>query len=125
MSQETNLNVAPYYDDFNPAKDYYKILFKPGQPVQARELTGLQSMLQNQVSSFGQHMFKEGTSVIPGQLSYFSNFYILKIFLGHTYSSDCYSCFINFIIYYFKYFWFLNKCSNSSCLCIRRWSSSR
>jgi len=85
MSQETNLNVAPYYDDFNPAKDYYKVLFKPGQPVQARELTGLQSMLQNQVSSFGQHMFKEGANVIPGQLSYFSNFYCIQVednFLG-------------------------------------------
>ena len=85
MAQETNLNVAPYYDDFDPAKDYHKILFKPGQPVQARELTGLQSILQNQVSKFGEHFFKEGSSVIPGQLSYFSNFYCIQVeenFLG-------------------------------------------
>ena len=79
MAQETNLNVAPYYDDFDPAKDYHKILFKPGQPVQARELTGLQSVLQNQVSKFGEHFFKEGSSVIPGQLSYFSNFYCIQV----------------------------------------------
>ena len=48
MSQQTNLNVAPYFDDFDANNDYYKILFKPGYPIQARELTGLQSMLQNQ-----------------------------------------------------------------------------
>ena len=55
MSQVTNLNVAPYFDDFNTldtgAKDkgYYQVLFKPGYPVQARELTTLQSILQNQI----------------------------------------------------------------------------
>ena len=82
MAQETNLNVAPYYDDFDPAKDYHKILFKPGQPVQARELTGLQSILQNQVSKFGEHFFKEGSSVIPGQLNLTNpyRFWMAKIF---------------------------------------------
>ena len=45
MSQETNLNVAPYFDDYDEPvqleekhNDYYKVLFKPGYPVQAREL---------------------------------------------------------------------------------------
>ena len=70
MSQLTNLNVSPYFDDFNADNDYYRILFKPGYPVQARELTGLQSMLQNQIEKFGQHFFKEGTKVIPGNTSY-------------------------------------------------------
>ena len=76
MSQVTNLNVAPYFDDFNApeigAKDkgYYQVLFKPGYPVQARELTTLQSILQNQVETFGQHFFKEGSKVIPGNVNY-------------------------------------------------------
>ena len=70
MPQLTNLNVSPYFDDYDPANDYYRVLFKPGYPVQARELTGLQSMLQNQVEKFGQHFFKEGTKVIPGNTSY-------------------------------------------------------
>ena len=35
--------------------DYYKVLFKPGYPIQARELTSLQSILQNQIEKFGQH----------------------------------------------------------------------
>ena len=58
MPQQTNLNVAPYFDDFDPANDYHKVLFKPGYPVQARELTSLQSILQNQIEKFGQHFLK-------------------------------------------------------------------
>ena len=70
MPQETNLNVTPYYDDFDPSNNFHRVLFKPGTPVQARELTGLQSILQDQVEKFGTHFFKEGAKVIPGQLSY-------------------------------------------------------
>ena len=65
MAQQTNLNVSPYFDDFDPNDNYHKVLFKPGYPVQARELTGLQSILQNQIEKFGQHFFKEGAKVIP------------------------------------------------------------
>ena len=54
MPQKTNLNVNPYYDDFDKDDNFYKVLFKPGYPVQARELTGLQSILQNQIESFGE-----------------------------------------------------------------------
>ena len=70
MSQITNLNVAPYYDDFDPTDNYHRVLFKPGYPVQARELTSLQSILQNQIERFGQHFFKEGAKVIPGNTAY-------------------------------------------------------
>ena len=70
MSQEINLNVAPYFDDFNAANDYYKVLFKPGYPVQARELNNLQSILQYQIETFGQHFFKEGSKVVPGNTYY-------------------------------------------------------
>ena len=79
MPQETNLNVFPYYDDFDPNKNYYKVLFKPGYPIQARELTTLQSILQNQVEQFGTHIFKEGSVVIPGQLSYDNPLYAVEI----------------------------------------------
>ena len=69
MSQ-INLDTSPYFDDFDANKDYYKVLFKPGFPVQARELTTLQSILQNQISKFGEHFFKEGSMVIPGAITY-------------------------------------------------------
>lgn len=63
MALQTDLNVSPYYDDFDPKKDYYKVLFKPGVAVQARELNQLQSMLQYQIEKFGDNVFKRGTIV--------------------------------------------------------------
>ena len=79
MPQKTNLNVNPYYDDFDKDNNFYKVLFKPGYPVQARELTGLQSILQNQVESFGTHMFKEGSMVIPGGITCDNEFTTIKV----------------------------------------------
>ena len=83
MPQKTNLNISPYYDDFDKAKNFYKVLFKPGSPVQARELTGLQSILQNQVESFGKHIFKEGSMVIPGGIEYNPAYFSCKINSTH------------------------------------------
>ena len=83
MPQKTNLNVSPYYDDFDKGDNYYKVLFKPGYPVQARELTGLQSILQNQIESFGTHMFKEGSMVIPGGITCDNAFTTLKVNPDH------------------------------------------
>jgi hypothetical protein len=85
MPQETNLNVSPYFDDFDKNKNFYRVLFKPGSPVQARELSTLQSILQNQIEQFGTHFFKEGSKVIPGNLSYDNNFTCVQVedaFLG-------------------------------------------
>ena len=85
MPQETNLNVNPYFDDFDKNKNFYRVLFKPGSPVQARELTGLQSILQNQIEQFGTHFFKEGAKVIPGNVTYDNNYSCVQIesnFLG-------------------------------------------
>ena len=79
MPQKTNLNINPYYDDFNKEDNFYKVLFKPGFPVQARELTTLQSELQNQIESFGSHMFKEGSMVIPGNVNYDNQHYSIRV----------------------------------------------
>ena len=79
MAQKRNLNINPYYDDFNSDNNFYKVLFKPGFPVQARELTTLQSILQNQIEDFGSHIFKEGSVVSPGGISYDSQFYAVKL----------------------------------------------
>ena len=79
MAQLTNLNVAPYYDDFDKTDDFHRVLFRPGFAIQARELTTLQSILQNQIEQHGSHMFKDGTVVIPGQASYSSDYYSLAL----------------------------------------------
>lgn len=64
-----NFNTQPFYDDFNESKKFYRILYRPGYAVQARELTQMQTILQNQISRFGDHVFKEGSMVIPGQIA--------------------------------------------------------
>jgi hypothetical protein len=79
MAQNTNLNTSPYFDDFDPTKNYQRVLFKPGTPIQARELTTLQSILQNQVEKFGKHFFKEGQVVIPGNIAYDSEYTCVQI----------------------------------------------
>jgi len=79
MPQQTNLNVEPYFDDFDANNDYHRVLFKPGYPVQARELTTLQSILQNQIEKFGQHFFKEGAKVIPGNTGYNAIYYCVQL----------------------------------------------
>tara|TARA_B100000945_G_scaffold182337_1_gene146196 strand:+ start:20129 stop:27685 length:7557 start_codon:yes stop_codon:yes gene_type:complete len=83
MPQKTNLNISPYYDDFDKADNFYKVLFKPGFPVQARELTNLQSILQNQLEAFGSHIFKEGSMVIPGGVTYDSTYFSCKVNPDH------------------------------------------
>ena len=60
-----NLNTSPYFDDFDSTKNYNRILFKPGVAVQARELTQLQTVLQNQISNLGSFTLKEG-AIISG-----------------------------------------------------------
>jgi len=63
MPINTDLNIAPYFDDFNEEKQFYKILFKPAYAVQARELTQLQTILQNQIEQFGDNVYQEGTII--------------------------------------------------------------
>lgn len=67
MSLTTNFSSSPYYDDFDPTKKYLRMLFKPGYAVQSRELTQIQSILQNQIKNFGDHIFKNGSVVTGGQ----------------------------------------------------------
>jgi hypothetical protein len=68
MPQKTNLNVSPYYDDYDSSKNFYKVLFRPGYSIQTRELTSLQSILQNQIESYGRYQFKQGDLVVPGEV---------------------------------------------------------
>ena len=87
--QKTDLNVSPYYDDFDTTDDFHRVLFRPGFAVQARELTQLQSILQNQIEKFGTHMFKEGAMVIPGQTGFTNEYYAVK--LQSTFNSNAVS----------------------------------
>ncbi len=63
MGIETNLNQSPYFDDFNENKNFHRILFRPGYAVQARELTQMQTILQNQIERFANEILVDGTIV--------------------------------------------------------------
>ena len=79
MPAKTDFNLSPYFDDFSESKKFHRILFRPAFAVQARELTQSQSILQNQIERFGDHMFKQGAMVIPGQISIDTNYTSIKL----------------------------------------------
>ena len=79
VTLSTNLNVDPYYDDFDESKNFHRILYRPGLAVQARELTAMQSILQNQIDRFAEHIFKEGSIVRGCTLDHDRNYNYVKL----------------------------------------------
>lgn len=74
-----DFNTEPYNDDFDENDKFYRILFRPSFAVQARELTQLQTILQNQIKRQGDHIFKQGAMVIPGQIAVDTKFAYVKV----------------------------------------------
>lgn len=70
-------NINPYYDDYNGDKGFLRVLFKPGYAVQARELTQLQTILQDQFSKIGDHLFKDGSRIVGGGISVRNSSYVM------------------------------------------------
>ena len=79
VTLSTNFNVAPYYDDFNEDKNFHRILFRPGLAVQARELTQMQTILQNQIDRFASHIFQEGSTVHGLETNYDTRYSYIKL----------------------------------------------
>ncbi len=94
MSLNTNFNESPYFDDFDETKNYHRVLFKPGVALQAREVTQLQTILQNQIERFGDNILTEGTIIEGGnfveesKLEYVKIRDIAKNPLGNEISTD-------------------------------------
>ena len=63
-------NKFPYFDDYSEDDLVYQLLFQPGRAVQARELTQIQSLLQNQIEKLGKPLFKDGARIYGGRVSY-------------------------------------------------------
>ena len=74
-------NNYPYYDDYDPFDGYHRILFKPGVAVQARELTQLQTILQNQSNKLGDRVVDDGV-VLDGVVVVNNSFLDLFIYLN-------------------------------------------
>jgi hypothetical protein len=79
MALNTDFNVSPYYDDYNEEKNFHRVLFRPAVPIQARELTQLQTILQNQVERFGDNIYKQGTIIKGCGLTFDFNYTYVKI----------------------------------------------
>ena len=71
-----DLNRSPYFDDFDSSKNFMKVLYRPGRPVQARELNTVQSTLQNQIERFANHIFKNGSKVSNARTNLHSKSYV-------------------------------------------------
>ena len=62
----------------------------------SRELTTLQSILQNQIEKFGRHFFKEGSKVIPGNTGYTQLYYCVR--LNNTYQGIPVSAYVDQLV---------------------------
>ena len=72
-------NKEPYFDDYDETKNFHRILYKPTFPVQARELTQQQTILQQQIKRMGTHLFNEGAMIIPGDIIYDSDVHFVTM----------------------------------------------
>ena len=72
MTKKT-FHSEPYFDDFDKTKGFHKILFVPKGAVQARELNQMQSIVNNQIEQFGDHIFKHG-SIVTGAVPKYSQY---------------------------------------------------
>ena len=79
MASKTDFNVSPYYDDFDESKKFHRVMYRPAFAVQARELTTQQSITQNQIEKLGDHLFKNGAMVIPGETTIDLDYQAVKL----------------------------------------------
>ena len=79
MSIETDLSVSPYFDDYDADYNYYRTLFKPSTAVQVRELNQLQTVLQEQIARFGDHILKRGTILEGCEAQFLTEIPYIKI----------------------------------------------
>jgi len=85
LALEIDLSKSPYYDDYSPDKHFHRVLVRPAIPVQARELTTSQTIMQDQIERFGRHIFKDGSIVEKCELYYEPGLQYVK--LGDTYAN--------------------------------------
>lgn len=88
-SQSGILDQAPFFDDFDESKNFHRVLFRPSVAVQARELTQLQTILQNQIERFGENIFKTGTVIKGCTQTFDSNYQYIKILDNQVDGQPC------------------------------------
>ncbi len=69
MPANHNLNVPPYNDDWDPKKNFHRVMYKPGFPIQTRELNQSQNILQDQIEQLASRFMSDGDNIVPGGMS--------------------------------------------------------
>ena len=64
------LQVAPYYNDYDETKDFYYVNYRPDRAVQGRELNQTQTISQKQVQRLAAGIFQNGSIVTGGEITY-------------------------------------------------------
>ena len=75
----SNVFSSSYKDDFLDSDNYHRILFNSGRALQARELTQLQTIIQEEIGRFGRNIFKEGAAVNPGGPTIHNDYEFVKL----------------------------------------------
>ena len=75
----SNVFSSSYKDDFVDSDNYHRILFNSGRALQARELTQLQTIIQEEIGRFGRNIFKEGGAVNPGGPTIHNDYEFVKL----------------------------------------------
>ena len=71
MSLLDKTSGKPFYNDFNKDLNFLHIVFDPTRAaVQARELTQVQTILQNQIAQLGGHLLANNSLVYGGELEF-------------------------------------------------------
>ena len=74
-----NLFEKTYKDDFADSNNYHRILFNSGRALQARELTQMQTIIQQELATFGRNIFKEGANVLPSGVTLNTRYEFIKL----------------------------------------------
>jgi hypothetical protein len=74
-----NSFASTYKDDWKDSDHYHRILFNSGRALQARELTQMQTIIQEEIAKFGRNIFKDGASVNPGGPTIKNNVEFVKL----------------------------------------------
>src|SRR5210317_1293882 len=75
----TSSFATTYKDDFRDSDHYHRILFNSGRALQARELTQMQTIIQEEIARFARNIFKDGASVNPGAITVNNKYYYVKL----------------------------------------------
>lgn len=79
MALEINLNVPPYFNDYDEKKRFYRMLWQPETAVQTREMNQFQDYFQTQIERLGNNLFKRGTVIDGCNFIFYDDYPYAKI----------------------------------------------